>query len=115
MANETMKTALTVSNSVFGLDQTLDILGGMERDFECASFCKRSPLYVFSEVGRGPPPQTCRRSVTSRVTYLSKCFFWANVIFALITLSGLVLALMITFDKRSDLVEPLLPHTHERR
>lgn len=56
LANETMSTALSASFSVFSLDESLEMLGALERDFNCASMCKRSPLFSFSEVSRGPPP-----------------------------------------------------------
>ncbi|TNV77642.1 hypothetical protein FGO68_gene15882 [Halteria grandinella] len=107
-ANETLSTLLDTSFSVFSLDETLNLLKGIENDFSCASMCKRSPLFAFSEVSKGPPQQACRRSVTNKVASIANCFFWTNLVFAVITLIGFVLATMIAFDKRGELDEPLL-------
>lgn len=108
MANETIRSALEASSSSFSYEEVLDILGGLETDFNCASLCKRSPLYAFSKVNRGPPPQTCRRSFNAKMSHFSTVFFWSSVVFGFITFVGFILATMITFDKRGELDEPLL-------
>jgi hypothetical protein len=108
LANETMRAGLQVSNSVFTLDESLNILGGLERDFNCASMCKRSPLYSFSEVSRGPPPESCRRAITKKVSRIANCFFWSSLVFSILTALGFIVALIITFSKRGELDEPLL-------
>jgi len=107
-ANETLMTALGAAGADLSVEQVVEILGGIERDFNCASLCKRSNIFAFSEVSRGPPPQTCRRSVTTKTAHLSKVFFWTSLIFAIITFLGFVLAIMISFEKRNEMDEPLL-------
>jgi len=93
------------------LDEALQILGGLERDFNCASLCKRSPLFAFSDVSVGPPRMSCMRAVVKKVARMAQFLFWGSSIFALVSLIGLVFTLMITFDKRGELNEPLL-HGH---
>ncbi len=109
-ANETLMMALNTAGagSDLSLEQIVNILGGIERDFNCASLCKRSNIFAFSEVSRGPPLQTCRRSVTTKTAHLSKIFFWHSLIFAIITFFGFVLAMMISLEKRNEMDEPLL-------
>ena len=110
MANETLLLAMGTAGATtdLSIEQIVDILGSIERDFNCGAMCKRSNLYAFSEVSRGPPPQTCRRGVTARTSHLARVFFWSGLIFGIISFLGLVLSLMITFEKRSELEEPLI-------
>jgi hypothetical protein len=46
--------------------------------------------------------------VTTKSAHLSRVFFWSGLIFAVIAFLGLVLSLMIVFDKRNEMDEPLL-------
>ena len=108
MANSTLDALLSSSFSVFTLDETLALLGGVERDFNCASMCKRSPLFVFSDVSQGPPQMSCRRSVTKKVGRMSQVLFWGSLIFALISIVGFIVSLLITLDENNALQEPLL-------
>jgi hypothetical protein len=46
--------------------------------------------------------------VTAKSAHLSRVFFWSGLIFSVITFLGLLLSLMIVFEKRSEMDEPLL-------
>ena len=107
-ANQTLVSALGAASSVLSLTEVVDILGSIEKDFNCASLCKRSNLFAFSDVSRGPPPQTCRRSITGRATHISKVFFMSSLVFGFLALLGFIYAVMLTFQKDRELEEPLL-------
>ena len=107
-ANKTLMSALGAASSVISLTEVVDILGSIETDFNCASLCKRSNLFAFSDVSRGPPTQTCRRSITTRVSSTSKVFFLSSLVFGLIGLVGFIYAVLLTFQKDRELEEPLL-------
>ena len=107
-ANKTLTTALGAASSVISLTEVVDILGSIEKDFNCASLCKRSNLFAFSDVSRGPPTQTCRRSLTARESSTSKVYFMSSLVFGLVGLVGLIYAGILTFQKDHELEEPLL-------
>jgi hypothetical protein len=107
-ANNTLITALGAASSVLSLTEIVDILGSIETDFNCASLCKRSNIFAFSDVSRGPPPQTCRRSITTLATHISRVFFLSSVVFGVVSLLGFIYAVILTFQKDRELEEPLL-------
>jgi len=56
-----------ISNLTSGFAFGVDIMGGVEKDFDCAGMCTISTYYTFSDIGDGMPTQNCSRALDSFV------------------------------------------------
>jgi len=86
----------------------LNALKAVEHDFECAGMCFSSKFYSFSDVGEGVPEQTCVEGINHVMTHAARICLWSGLVFGLITLIGFIVSVSLSFQKRSDLEEPLL-------
>lgn len=102
--------AANFNNSGYTLQQGLNILGAVEKDFECAGYCKLSPFYSFSTVSNGPPFQNCTVGINKVMEKSARITLWSGITFGIVGIIGFILTMYYIFQRKGDLEEPLLHH-----
>jgi hypothetical protein len=69
----------------------MGLLTILENDYNCAGMCTQSDFYMFSEVNRGSPEQSCSSALSDKLK--SGCKKW-GITFLIFGIFGLVCALV---------------------
>jgi hypothetical protein len=80
----------------------LSLLGGVELDFQCGGFCKKSKFYTFSEIANGPPPQDCVNSIESATSKAQVYTVVVGLILIITSLLGIVESFILGCRKKDD-------------
>ncbi len=79
----------------------LQALGGVELDFQCGGFCRRSKFFTFSDISMGPPTQNCVNNISS-VLYKAEIYtLIAGIVFIITNLIGMIQAFRVGFASKN--------------
>lgn len=77
-------------------------MGGVELDFQCGGYCKRSKFYTFSDIALGPPTQTCVVSIEAALNQAQTYSLIAGLVFIITSFIGIVEAILIGICKKRN-------------
>ncbi|CDW87388.1 UNKNOWN [Stylonychia lemnae] len=93
------------------IDHNIDLLEALEFDFNCASMCKQSRFWTFSNVTQGPPHQNCATSfnrVIEKATH--QTIRWSTILGLLLIMIITNQLIIICQDPRDQYIEFLEIH-----
>ena len=82
----------------------------IEEDFQCAGVCNPSKFYLFTDVDRGVPTETCRRAIAEKLGAYMHPKGWAMILTGGMGFVGCLMAFCIFNIRRSKQFMPLFAY-----
>lgn len=82
----------------------------VEKDFNCAGVCSKSDFYLFTDVNRGIPEESCKRAIGLQLGTYAHPKGWSMIMIGLLGLCGTLFAICVYNARRRKKFMPLFAY-----